>query len=57
MNESSKNSRTPFPVRLGTELFQWLKEQAKAGDRSVNAELVRIVRQTKEEREKTQRAA
>lgn len=38
----------PYPVRLEPELSQWVKEQAKAGDRSMNAELVRIVRQARE---------
>lgn len=47
----------PYPLRLEPELIQWVKEQAKAEDRSINAELIRIVRQAKEAREKTQRAA
>ena len=38
----------PYPVRLDHELSQWVKERAKAGDRSMNAELIRIVRQAKE---------
>ena len=41
----------PYPVRLDNELSQWVKERAKAGDRSMNAELVRIVRQAKEAEE------
>ena len=36
------------PVRLEPELSQWVKDRAKAGDRSLNAEINRIVRQTKE---------
>ena len=41
----------PYPVRLDHKLSQWVKERAKAGDRSMNAELVRIVRQAKEAEE------
>lgn len=46
----------PYPVRLDHELSQWVKERAKAGDRSMNAELVRIVRQAKEAEEQKQAA-
>ena len=46
----------PYPVRLEPELSQWVKERAKAGDRSMNAELVRIVREAKEAEEQKQAA-
>ncbi len=46
----------PYPVRLEPDLAQWVREQAKAGDRSINAELVRIVRKAKEETEQKQAA-
>lgn len=45
-----------YPLRLEEDLAKWVKERAKGGDRSINAELVRIVRQAKEEEEK-QKAA
>lgn len=45
---SEKQQINPFPVRLEPELSQWVKARAKAGDRSVNAELIRIVRQAKD---------
>lgn len=38
----------PYPVRLEPDLAQWVRERAKAGDRSINAELIRIVRQARE---------
>lgn len=57
MDANNKYSRMPFPLRLETELSQWVKERAKAEDRSINAEINRLLRQIKEEREKTQRAA
>jgi hypothetical protein len=46
----------PYPLRLEPELSQWVKERAKDGDRSINAELIRIVRQAKEATEQKQAA-
>lgn len=34
-------------IRLETELDEWLKKKAKAGDRSLNAEINRTLRQAK----------
>ena len=45
-----------YPLRLEEDLAQWVKERAKNGDRSINAELVRIVRKAKEETEQKQAA-
>lgn len=42
----------PYPLRLESELMQWVKKRSKAGDRSFNAELNRIVRQVKETEDK-----
>jgi hypothetical protein len=53
MNE--KQARA-YPLRLEHELYQWVRERAKDGDRSINAELVRIVRQAKEAAEQKQTA-
>ena len=50
MNEATRQN--PYSLRLDPELSQWVKERAKAGDRSINAELNRIVRQAKEAEEK-----
>lgn len=52
-----EEKKKPRSVRLESELSQWVKEQAKAGDRSFNAELVRIVRQAKEIAEQKQTTA
>ena len=41
--------QTPYPLRLDHELSQWVKERAKDSDRSVNAEINRLIRQAKEE--------
>ena len=45
----------PYPMRLEPELKQWVKEKAKAADRSFNAEINRTLRQVKES-EKTEQA-
>jgi len=36
-------------ARIPTDIHQWLTERARRNDRSMNAELVRILRETKEE--------
>ncbi len=38
----------PYPVRLEPELSQWVKERAKDGDRSINAEINRLIKQARE---------
>ena len=47
----------PYPLRLTAELSQWVKERANAGDRSVNAEINRLIRQMKEATEQKQAKA
>lgn len=47
-----------YSLRLDPDLSQWVKARAKAGDRSLNAEINRLIRQAKEEGEqKTNQAA
>jgi hypothetical protein len=46
----------PYPLRLDPELSQWVKDRAKAGDRSLNAEINRLIRQAKEGEEEQQKA-
>lgn len=53
----SKNQTKPYPVRLEPDLSKWVKERAKDGDRSMNAEFIRIVRQAKEAAEQKQTTA
>lgn len=49
IGEYMKQSRTtPYPLRLEDDLTQWVKEQAKAGDRSINAQINRLIREAKE---------
>lgn len=49
--------KIPYPLRLDQDLSLWVKERAKDGDRSINAELIRIVRQAKEAAEQKQTTA
>ena len=46
MNEATRPN--PYPLRLSHELSQWVKEQATANDRSINAEIARIIRRAQE---------
>ena len=53
-----KQRNPPLSLRLDLELAKWVKDRAKAGDRSLNAEINRLIRQAKEEDEqKTNQAA
>ena len=49
-----KDKKPPRSIRLETEVDDWLKDQAKAGDRSINAEINRLLRQAKEVSEQKQ---
>lgn len=44
---SAKQTK-PYPLRLEPELSQWVKEQAITNDRSINAEISRIIRRSQE---------
>ena len=44
--------KTPYPLRLPADLREWAEKQARANDRSLHAELVRLVRHAKEEEQK-----
>lgn len=51
---SKVGTRPPsYSLRLEPELTQWVKEQARNSDRSVNAEINRLIRQAKELEKKT----
>lgn len=54
-NDMNKQSRTQ--VRLPEEISEWLKHRAKTQDRSMNAEIVRILRERKEADEQEAKAA
>ena len=38
----------PYPLRLAPDLSQWVKERAKKSDRSINAEINRLLKEIKE---------
>jgi hypothetical protein len=42
------NRPAPFPLRLDPDLSQWVKARAKDNDRSINAEINRLIKQAKE---------
>lgn len=48
---SKANRPNPYPLRLEPDIDQWVKDQAKAGDRSRNAEINRLLRSIKEQKQ------
>ncbi|MDX9988648.1 Arc family DNA-binding protein [Thiothrix unzii] len=53
MTESDKKTQARIPA----EVHQWLAERAKTNDRSMNAELVRILKEVKAKEEEQKAAA
>ena len=53
----TSKTKSPYPLRLPVDLREWAEEQAKANDRSLHAEILRLVRQAKEAEEQKQAAA
>lgn len=49
--------QSPRSIRLDPEVEAWMKNQAKAGDRSINAEINRVLRKAKEAAEKEHKTA
>ena len=45
MKEKQQKS---YPLRLEHELQQWVKERARDNDRSINAEINRLIKQARE---------
>ena len=45
----SANQQTPTPLRMPPELKEWIKAAAKANERSVNAQIVLLLSQAKEQ--------
>ena len=44
----ASQQRRSYPLRLEPDINIWVKERAKEGDRSVNAEINRTLRKVKE---------
>ena len=47
----ANRQETSYPLRLESELKQWIKGRARDGDRSINAEINRTLRKVKESEE------
>ncbi|MDD5393144.1 MAG: hypothetical protein PHE17_09015 [Thiothrix sp.] len=52
-----KDKKPPRSIRLDTDVDAWVKDRAKDSDRSVNAEINRLLRQAKEADEQKAQAA
>lgn len=55
MTEKAQTAK-PYPLRMADELKTWIQQRAKSNDRSVNAELNRLIKQAKEAEEGSQTA-
>lgn len=51
-----KDKKPPRSIRIEPDVDAWLKVRAKEGDRSMNAEINRILRKAKEADEQKQAA-
>ena len=49
----SANQQTPTPLRMPLDLKEWIKAAAKANERSLNAQIVLLLTQAKEQSERT----
>ena len=48
---SNDRKKTPYPLRMTDEVKEWITKRAKDNDRTVHAELSRILREVKEAEE------
>jgi len=48
MIKPENKKASPYPLRLESSLKQWAEERAKQNGRSMNAEIIQILRETKE---------
>ncbi len=51
---TEKNRVKPYPLRMAADLKEWVRARANGNDRSINAELNRLIRQVKEAEEQSQ---
>ena len=54
MEKSETKTFSTYPLRMSESLKTWLRGRAKRNDRSINAELNRILKSAKEQEETTQ---
>ncbi len=48
MSKSLEKPKSPYPLRMTEDVKAWVKERAKSNDRTLHAELNRILREAKE---------
>lgn len=48
MRKEKPKCRQQIPLRMDAEIASWLREQAKMEDRSINAQINRILREAKD---------
>lgn len=49
----SANQQHPTPLRMPCDLKEWIKAAAKANERSLNAQIVLLLTQAKQQSERT----
>ena len=52
MTEATEKPTSPYPLRMTDDVKAWLKRRAKGNDRTVHAELNRILKEVMEADEK-----
>ncbi|WML90858.1 Arc family DNA-binding protein [Thiothrix lacustris] len=48
MTKPESKRASPYPLRIESSLKQWAEERAKQNGRSMNAEIIQILREVKE---------
>lgn len=56
MMEPESKKLTPYPLRMETNLKQWAEQRAKHNGRSMNAEIIQILKEVKETEEQKKAA-
>ena len=54
MTQTKPAKIKPYPLRMADDLKAWVQARANGNDRSMNAELNRLIRQIKEAEEESQ---
>lgn len=49
MEKSVSKKVSPYPLRLEASMKQWAEERAKRNGRSMNAEIIQILKEIKEQ--------
>ncbi|UOG91795.1 MAG: Arc family DNA-binding protein [Candidatus Thiothrix sulfatifontis] len=50
--EAVKKQASPYPLRMADDVKTWLQQRAKANDRTVHAEIIRILKEAREEEQR-----